>query len=88
MSFGITIEKYTYANTIIDYCQWPEFFEFFKAKEGRIEYCKRYFYTPDVLQELVDFLNTQDNEYLEDWIGYIEDELSYKPDVKYIVYFG
>lgn len=88
MSFGITIEQYTYASEVIYYCQWPEFYEFFKNKEGSIEAGRRYFYTPDVLQELVDFLREQDNEYLEDWIGYIEDELSYKPDVKYIVHFG
>ena len=37
MSFGITIEQYTYAAEVIYYCQWKEFYDFFVEKENGIE---------------------------------------------------
>lgn len=87
MSFGITIEQYTYNSEVIDYCQLPEFYNFFKQKEGEIETCKRYFYDKKVLKELVKYLRSCKNPQLKEWIEYIKGELE-NPDEKYMVWFS
>ena len=87
MSFGITIEQYTYANEVIYYCQWKEFYDFFVEKENGIETGKRYFYKPEVLKELVDYLECSGNPHLEEWIEYLKEELE-SPDEMYMVWFG
>lgn len=86
MSFGITIEQYTYAGDVLNYCCHPAFFEFFKEKEGSIETCKRYFYSGDVIRELIQYLHDQHDDFLEERISWIEEELN-DPNDKYIVYF-
>ena len=55
MSYGITIEEGEYAVEIINYSQREEFYEFF-SQFGEIEECKRYFYSSDVMKELIKFL--------------------------------
>ena len=87
MSFGITIEKYTYASDILYCCCHPAFFEFFKEKEGNIETCKRYFYSGDVIRELIQYLHDQHDDFLEERISWIEEELN-DPNNKYMVHFG
>lgn len=87
MSFGITIEKYTYASDVLYYCCHPAFFEFFKEKEGSIEACKRYFYSGDVIRELIQYLHDQHDDFLEEKIRWIEEELN-DPNDKYMVHFG
>lgn len=87
MSFGITIEQYNYNSEVIYYCQFPEFYEFFKQKEGKIETCKRYFYDKKVLKELVKYLKSCKNPQLKEWIEEIHQELE-DPDEKYMVWFS
>ena len=86
MSYGITIEKGEYAVEIINYSQREEFYEFF-SQFGEIEECKRYFYSSDVMKELIKFLRQySENPLIEFLIKCLEEEI--EEGKTYMVYFS
>lgn len=86
MSYGITIEKEEYAITIIDYSQRREFYDFF-SQFGEIEDCKRYYYSYDVMKDLIEFLRQHsENSLIEFLIECIEEEI--EEGENYMVYFS
>ncbi len=86
MSHGITIEKEEYAITIIDYSQRREFYDFF-SQFGEIEDCKRYYYSYDVMKDLIEFLRQHsENSLIEFLIECIEEEI--EEGENYMVYFS
>ena len=86
MSYGITIEKGEYAVEIINYSQREEFYEFF-SQFGEIEECKRYFYSSDVMKELIKFLRQySEDPLIEFLIKCLEEEI--EEGKTYMVYFS
>lgn len=86
MSYGITIEEEEYAITIIDYSQRKEFYEFF-SQFGEIEDFKRYYYSYDVMKELIMFLREHSqNSLIEFLIKCLEEEL--EEGKNYMIYFS
>lgn len=86
MSYGITIEKGEYAIAIIDYSQRKEFIDFF-SQFGEIEDCKRYFYSYEVMKDLIEFLRQHsENSLIEFLIECLEEEI--EEGETYMVYFS
>lgn len=86
MSYGITIEKGEYAIAIIDYSQRKEFMEFF-SQFGEIEDCKKYFYSYEVIKDLIEFLRQHsENSLIEFLIECLEEEI--EEGKTYMVYFS